>query len=247
MDKSLPSRVLDGFLGNLMYAALVAAIGAIAVVLSSVFPSLSWTMRVVLGVVVFFIVFLLLVVLFNQVAVFRRRVRSQREAQEMEHEAQVARTPEAIDAKLREWLNANRFPAANWPDQNAFYSLRVTDPDDDDREYIIRQPRDAPGFVEIRTTMLVVGANQVLVDPVTARPFSPLIADLRLELARLGFENTGVGHPLRSIMIRKKIPYELLSMYTLMETFLAIRQGTAVVHEVIAKGVWLYGGQAHPA
>ncbi len=113
------------------------------------------------------------------------------------------RSSRTIQLDVERWLRRYGYSVADSPQPTATFGLRAID--GQNRKVVIMQLANE-AFVTIQSVVEFTQEEQQRLDPITGSEDSTLLFDLKIELFRLGVEFSGLEHPLRRIIIQKKLP-----------------------------------------
>lgn len=120
-------------------------------------------------------------------------------------------------------------------DNRAEWMIKATHPDGR-VPFFVSAPKTEPDFVAIFVDSQFVPDDQAEIDKITAKPNSTLLEELRIEMARLGFEYRGLEHPLRSISLGQKMAKDdSLTELAFLQTALRVRSACNLYLSVISK------------
>jgi len=140
---------------------------------------------------------------------------------------------------IRKWLDHTKLSVANSPTPEAYYRYTVSlGP----RSVSVYRRKSDPEMVMFGINLHVPKVDYATLDSMTDKRDSMLIKDLRLELARLGIQYSGLSHPLRSISFVDDIIFDHnLTRSSFLEKIELMIRAQVILGEIIDREAKLAG------
>jgi len=148
-------------------------------------------------------------------------------------------TPENIEGKVREWLDAfgltvRKLPEKDAPD--AFFALVVTF--SSGAGVIVARPTERPRYLVVQVNLGVNEVHQKAFGELTEEKQKRLIRQIRSEMSRARVGWSGIGMPLTTIRLIDRLPITLdLTESAFIAKLEAMEHGTILAENVLIDGI----------
>ncbi|MCH7577369.1 MAG: DUF2299 family protein [Chloroflexi bacterium] len=112
----------------------------------------------------------------------------------------------ASEATLRSWVHQSHYSIRNDPQPNAIFQFLLTEPGG--RKVVVGRLKGDPELLTIGAMLRPASEDEEVFDKLTAPEYATLIADLQIEMARLGVGFQGIVHPLRQVYLEDKLLFD---------------------------------------